>query len=39
MLSDFLDASYMGWRDVMQDPKASLEIFKKRVPDIDLAST
>jgi NitT/TauT family transport system substrate-binding protein len=37
VLRDFLAASYMGWRDVMQDPKASLEIFKKRVPDIDLA--
>jgi NitT/TauT family transport system substrate-binding protein len=34
---DFLAASYMGWRDVMQDPKAALQIFKKRVPDIDLA--
>jgi NitT/TauT family transport system substrate-binding protein len=34
---DFLAASYMGWRDVMADPKAALEIFKKRVPDIDLA--
>jgi NitT/TauT family transport system substrate-binding protein len=37
MLRDFLEASYMGWRDVMADPKAALEIFKKRVPDIDLA--
>jgi NitT/TauT family transport system substrate-binding protein len=34
---DFLAASYMGWRDVMEDPKAALQIFKKRVPDIDLA--
>jgi len=34
---DFLAASYMGWRDVMDNPKAALEIFKKRVPDIDLA--
>jgi len=33
---DFLAASYMGWRDVMENPKAALEIFKKRVPDIDL---
>ena len=33
---DFLAASYMGWRDVMDNPKAALEIFKKRVPDIDL---
>jgi len=37
VLRDFLEASYMGWRDVMADPKAALEIFKKRVPDIDLA--
>ena len=37
VLRDFLAASYMGWRDVMADPKAALEIFKKRVPDIDLA--
>jgi NitT/TauT family transport system substrate-binding protein len=37
VLRDFLAASYMGWRDVMEDPKAALEIFKKRVPEIDLA--
>jgi NitT/TauT family transport system substrate-binding protein len=37
VLRDFLAASYLGWRDVMEDPKAALEIFKKRVPDIDLA--
>ncbi len=37
VLRDFLAASYMGWRDVMSDPKAGLEIFKKRVPDIDVA--
>lgn len=37
MLRAFLEASYMGWRDVMEDPKASLEIFKKRVPEIDLS--
>jgi NitT/TauT family transport system substrate-binding protein len=36
VLRDFLVASYMGWRDVMADPKAALEIFKKRVPEIDL---
>jgi NitT/TauT family transport system substrate-binding protein len=36
MVRDFLAASYMGWRDVMENPKAALEIFKKRVPDIDL---
>jgi len=36
-LRDFLAASYQGWRDVMDNPKAALEIFKKRVPDIDLS--
>ena len=36
VLRDFLSASYLGWRDVMADPKGALEIFKKRVPDIDL---
>ena len=35
-LKDFLKASYMGWRDVMADPKAAMEIFKKRVPEIDV---
>jgi NitT/TauT family transport system substrate-binding protein len=38
VLKAFLEASYMGWRDVMADPKAALEIFKKRVPEIDLAT-
>jgi NitT/TauT family transport system substrate-binding protein len=37
VLRDFLEASYHGWRDVMENPKAALEIFKKRVPEIDLA--
>ena len=37
VLKDFLEASYRGWRDVMDHPKAALEIFKKRVPEIDLA--
>ena len=37
MLRAFLDASYQGWRDVMDNPKSALEIFKKRVPEIDLA--
>jgi NitT/TauT family transport system substrate-binding protein len=37
VLRDFVAASYQGWRDVMENPKAALEIFKKRVPDIDLA--
>ena len=36
-LRDFLEASYMGWRDVMTDPRSALEVFKKRVPDIDVA--
>lgn len=36
-LRAFLEASYMGWRDVMNDPKGSLAIFKKRVPEIDLS--
>ena len=37
VLRDFLAASYQGWRDVMENPKAALEIFQKRVPDIDPA--
>jgi NitT/TauT family transport system substrate-binding protein len=37
MLRAFLEASYLGWRDVMSDPKSALEIFKKRVPEIDLS--
>ena len=37
VLRDFVAASYMGWRDVMDNPKAALAIFKKRVPEIDLA--
>lgn len=36
-LREFLTASYLGWRDVMESPKAALAIFKKRVPEIDLA--
>ena len=36
VLRDFLEASYMGWRDVMADPKGSMEIFKKRVPEVDV---
>jgi NitT/TauT family transport system substrate-binding protein len=35
VLKDFLEASYMGWRDVMADQKAAMDIFKKRVPEID----
>ena len=36
-LRAFLEASYRGWRDVMENPKSALEIFKKRVPEIDLS--
>ncbi|MBN9409656.1 MAG: ABC transporter substrate-binding protein [Burkholderiales bacterium] len=36
-LKAFLEASYMGWRDVMANPKEALAIFKKRVPEIDVA--
>jgi NitT/TauT family transport system substrate-binding protein len=36
VLREFVAASYLGWRDVMESPKAALEIFKKRVPEIDL---
>ena len=36
VLKAFLEASYMGWRDVMADPKAAMAIFKKRVPEIDV---
>ena len=36
MLRAFLEASYTGWRDVMDNPRSALEIFKKRVPEIDL---
>jgi NitT/TauT family transport system substrate-binding protein len=37
VLKAFLEALYLGWRDVMSDPKSALEIFKKRVPEIDLS--
>jgi NitT/TauT family transport system substrate-binding protein len=36
VLKAFLEASYMGWRDVMADPKAAMVTFKKRVPEIDV---
>ena len=35
-LKAFLEASYMGWRDVMADPAGSMAIFKKRVPELDV---
>jgi NitT/TauT family transport system substrate-binding protein len=37
MVRDFLAASYMGWREVMNNPRAAMEIFKKRVPEINAA--
>jgi NitT/TauT family transport system substrate-binding protein len=37
VLRAFLEASYQGWRDVMENPKSALEIFKKRVPEIDVS--
>ena len=37
VLRAFLEASYLGWRDVMENPRSALEIFKKRVPEIDLS--
>lgn len=36
VLKKFLEAAYMGWHDVMEDPAAALAIFKKRVPEIDV---
>jgi NitT/TauT family transport system substrate-binding protein len=36
-LKAFMEASYMGWRDVMANPKEAVAIFKKRVPEIDAA--
>jgi len=36
VLRAFLEASYSGWRDVMENQKAALEIFKKHVPEIDV---
>jgi NitT/TauT family transport system substrate-binding protein len=35
ILGAFLEAAYMGWRDVMANPEEALAIFKKRVPEID----
>jgi NitT/TauT family transport system substrate-binding protein len=35
-LKTFVEASYMGWRDVMADPDAAMVIFKKLVPEIDV---
>lgn len=33
----FLKAAYQGWRDVMAEREPSLEIYKKRVPELDVA--
>ena len=35
VLKKFLEAAYMGWRDVMANPEEAMAIFKKRVPEID----
>ena len=35
VLKKFLEAAYMGWRDVMASPEEAMAIFKKRVPEID----
>jgi NitT/TauT family transport system substrate-binding protein len=32
----FLKAAYLGWRDVMAEREASLAIYKKRIPEIDV---
>ena len=37
-LKAFIEASYMGWRDVMADPDAALAIQKKHVPELDLST-
>ena len=36
-LKAFLEASYMGWRDAMNNPTEAVDIFKKHVPEIDVA--
>ena len=35
VLKAFLEAAYMGWRDVLANPDEAMAIFKKRVPEID----
>jgi NitT/TauT family transport system substrate-binding protein len=37
VLRKFLEAAYMGWRDVMADPEGSMAIFKRRVPEVDVS--
>ena len=39
MLKAFLEASYHGWEDVFKDPDGAIEIFKKRVPELDVPTT
>lgn len=36
-LKAFLEASYMGWRDAMANPKEALATLKKHVPEVDLS--
>ena len=36
VLRAFLEATYMGWRDVMADPEAAVVLFKRRVPEVDV---
>lgn len=38
-LKAFLEASYMGWRDVMANPTEAMAILKKRVPEVDVETT
>ena len=35
VLRNFLEAAYMGWRDVLAELEEALAIFKKHVPEID----
>jgi NitT/TauT family transport system substrate-binding protein len=37
-LRGFLEASYKGWQDVMNDPEGAMEIYKKAVPEIDVVA-
>lgn len=37
-LRNFLEAAYKGWQDVMKDPDAAMAIYKKAVPEIDVAA-
>jgi NitT/TauT family transport system substrate-binding protein len=33
----FLEATYQGWRDAVQNPEEGIAIFKKHVPELDVA--